>query len=188
MKRLFIGIPVQSANAANLAETWRNDRELNDNRFSWTNPENWHITLFFLGDTAVSEIDLLWRLIDASFGETRAFNTELNGVGVFPDTGNPKVLWIGLKDIQHLLPAREKLGELLMQNGFAFDNKPLKPHLTLGRIKSLQNRQVFEELLKDYGEFLFDNVTIDQIVLYESILTQQGPVYKPLFVKQLIWE
>jgi len=159
---------------------------LNSNLISWTKFGNWHITLYFLGDTAISQIALLQQLIDVSFDETRAFGTELNGVGVFPDTGKPKVLWIGLKELQSMLPAHEKLGELLRQNGFAFDNKPLKPHLTLGRMKLLKDRQAFEKLLKDYWKFRFDNVSIDRIVLYESILTQQGPVYKPLFVKQLI--
>ncbi len=185
MKRLFIGIPVQSASTVIATENWQNDRKLCNNLISWTNPGNWHITLFFLGDTAISQITLLQHLIDVSFDETKSFGTELNGVGVFPDTGKPRIFWIGLKDLHSLLPAREMLGDLLRQNGFTFDNKPLKPHLTLGRIKFLKDRQAFEKLLKDYGKFRFDNVSIDRIVLYESILTQQGPVYKPLFVKRL---
>jgi 2'-5' RNA ligase len=77
------------------------------------------------------------------------------------------------------------LGELLQQNGFPFDNKPLKPHLTLARIKQLNDRPVFDSILNDYKKYSFGSVEIDRIVLYESILTQQGPVYKPLFEKLL---
>jgi 2'-5' RNA ligase len=185
MKRLFIGVPIQSEKATKQAGIWKNDRQLNSNHLNWTKSENWHITLFFLGDTTVSKISLLQNLMDESFNGIEAFNTELIGLGVFPNTQNPKVLWIGLEDIQPLMPAHSQLGNLLQQNGFSFDSKPLKPHLTLARIKHMNDRTGFETLLKDYQQFSFGTVKIDRIVLYESILTQQGPVYKPLFEKLL---
>jgi len=186
MKRLFIGVPIQSDKATKQAGIWKNDRKLNSNQLNWTKPENWHITLFFLGDTPISKIALLQNLIEESFKNTKAFNTELIGLGVFPNTLNPKVLWLGLEDIQTLMPAHCQLGDLLLQNGFSFDDKPLKPHLTLARIKYLANRPVFDFLLNDYKEYSFGSVKIDRIVLYESILTQQGPIYNPLFEKQLM--
>lgn len=186
LKRLFIGVPIHSAKANQFAEIWKNDRQLNSNQLNWTKPENWHITLFFLGDTPISKIALLQNLIEESFKHIGAFNTELIGLGVFPNTHNPKVLWLGLDNIQPLMPAHSQLGDLLQQNGFPFDNKPLKPHLTLARIKHLNDRPGFETLLKDYQQFSFGSIEIDRIVLFESILTQQGPVYKPLFEKLLI--
>ena len=186
MKRLFIGVPIQSDKATKQSIIWKNDRQLNSNQLNWTKPENWHITLFFLGDTPISKIALLQNLIEESFKNIEAFNTELIGLGVFPNTLNPKVLWLGLEDIQPLMPAHSQLGDLLQQNGFSFDSKPLKPHLTLARIKHLNDRPGFETLQKDYQQFSFGSVEIDRIVLFESILTQQGPVYKPLFEKQLI--
>lgn len=186
MKRLFIGVPIHSAKAIQFAGIWKNDRQLNSNHLNWTKSENWHITLFFLGDTTVSKISLLQNLMEESFNGIEAFETELIGLGVFPNPNNPKILWMDLTDIQPLLPGRKQLGDLLQQNGFPFDNKPLKPHLTLARIKYLENRTVFDSLLNDYKKYSFGSVEIDRIVLYESILTQQGPVYKPLFEKQLI--
>jgi 2'-5' RNA ligase len=186
MKRLFIGIPIQSDKATKQAGIWKNDRQLNSNQLNWTKPGNWHITLFFLGDTTASKISLLQNMVEESFNGIEAFKTELSGLGVFPNPNNPKVLWMGLTDIQPLLPGRNQLGELLQQNGFPFDSKPLKPHLTLARIKHLNDRPGFETLLKDYQQFSFGTVEIDRIVLYESILTQQGPVYEPVFEKQLI--
>ncbi|MDP2890992.1 MAG: RNA 2',3'-cyclic phosphodiesterase [Bacteroidota bacterium] len=185
MKRLFIGVPIHSAKAIQYAGIWKNDRQLNSNQLNWTKPENWHITLFFLGDTTVSKIRLLQNLMEESFTGIEAFKTELFGLGVFPNPNNPKILWMGLTDIQLLIPGRKQFGDLLHQNGFLFDNKPLKPHLTLARIKYLENRTVFDSLLNDYKKFSFGTVEIDRIVLYESILTQQGPVYKPLFEKLL---
>ncbi len=186
MKRLFIGLPIESKIAAQISAPWQNDRVLNQNRISWTKPENWHITLVFLGDTPESGIDMLQQIIEKSFDAVQAYKTQLIGANVFPNSHNPKVLWLGLKDVQSLMPAHAQVGELLLQNNFLFDNKPLKPHLTLARIKSLENRVSFDALMKEYQLFNFGIVAINRVVLFESILTSGGLVYKQLFVRQLL--
>jgi 2'-5' RNA ligase len=111
--------------------------------------------------------------------------TPVGGTGVFPRLSNPKVLWLGLENLRLLMPAYIRLGELLRQNGFPFDNKPLKPHLTLARIKSIAHNDSFELFLTQNSRLTFGSVAISRIVLYESISTPGGPVYKPLFVKLL---
>jgi len=184
-KRLFIGIPIESGKAILLTEPWRNNKSLNRNLLKWTGPENWHITLFFLGNTPESAISLLQQLIEESFTGIQSFSAKLSGVGVFPNTHSPKVLWIGLENLQRLMRAYTQLSDLLLQNGFSFDNKPLKPHLTLARIKSLENRVSFDSLLYQYRQFSFGSIAINCVVLYESIISPDGPIYKQLFVREL---
>ena len=101
MKRLFIGIPIESQRSVQQVEAWRNDTQLNRNVLNWTIPGNWHITLFFLGSTEDSAVPLLKRLIDESFSKIQAYETSLFGVGVFPNAHNPKVLWLGLQNSSH---------------------------------------------------------------------------------------
>lgn len=185
MKRLFIGIPIESEKAATQAKIWKNDPKLKGNVLKWVNPENWHITLIFLGSTPESAVALLQQLIEESFDRIQAFSTELCGIGVFPNTHNPKVLWLGLENLQFLMPAQTKMRELLQQNGFSLDNKPLKPHLTLARVKNIQHRASFDALLNYYRQSTFETVEINRVVLYESVSTTYGPVYKPLFIKEL---
>ncbi len=185
MRRLFIGVPVESGGVVSLMKSWQNDPLLNRSLMKWVNPENWHLTLVFLGTTPESAIEELQQIISDAFGEVEAFTSDLSGVGIFPDLRNPKVLWIGLKNLQVLLPSLSRLAELLRQGGFAASNKPLKPHLTLARIKSMKHRPSFDALLNQYNEFNFGPVSIDRIILYESLLTPLGPVYQPLFVKLL---
>lgn len=182
-KRLFIGIPVRSETAVQQTEMWRNDRLLNENRFSWTRPENWHITLYFLGDTDSSQVPLLNRIVDESFDSVSAFQTELTGAGVFQNLRNPKVFWLGLKSLEPVIEAYGDLGEKLQETGFSFDPKALKPHLTIARIKSLENRVVFSSLLDKFGRQSFGDVEISRVVVFESILSSSGPVYKPLHQK-----
>ena len=156
------------------------------NVLNWTIPGNWHITLFFLGSTEVSAISLLQQLIEESFRDVKAYQTELMGVGVFPNTHNPKVLWLGLEDIQPIISAYSQLGESLQQNGFSFDQKPLKPHLTIARVKKTNHPSAFQSLLDKYQKTVFDRIEIKSVALFESISTSDGPVYRPLCIKQLI--
>jgi len=92
-------------------------------------------------------------------------------------------LWLGLQTLNPVVNAYQQLGELLRQNDFAFDEKPLKLHLTIARIKSIENSAAIRFIQEQYSGFSFGSSAIDRIVLFESILTQEGPVYKPLFVK-----
>jgi len=186
MKRLFIGIPIESPKSVRQVEVWKRNSHLNRNVLNWTPPGNWHITLFFLGNTEESAVAVLQQLIEESFHEIQTYQTELRGVGVFPNTNNPKVLWLGLDDLQPLMSAYFKLGELLQQNGFSFDQKPLKPHLTVARIKRADNPSAFQSLLSEFQETVFDRIEVNKVALFESISTPAGPVYKPLFEKQLI--
>ena len=84
-----------------------------------------------------------------------------------------------------MMPAHSRMGELLLQNGFIFSNNPLRPHLTVARIKRLENCGSFDSFLSQNREFPFGQVAINHVVLYESVLTSKGPVYSPLFVKNL---
>jgi 2'-5' RNA ligase len=181
VKRLFIGVPIQSEKAVQAELQWRNRQDLNVNRINWTTPENWHMTLFFLGDTPVSKIRLLEQLIGQSFKGIPAFQTNLSGVGLFPDSRHPKVMWIGLENVGPLFVSRNRLGNLLQENEINFDNKPLKPHLTIARVKQLTNQDSLTAWFQEYREMKFGPIRIDRIVLFESILNPGGPEYKPVY-------
>ncbi len=185
MKRLFIGIPIESVKAYQTTEALRKNDVLKGNVLKWVKPENWHITLIFLGSTPEYAIDMLQQLIEETFTDIQPFRTGLNGIGVFPNNHHPKVLWLGVDDIEFLMPAYTQMAELLQQNGFLLENKPLKPHLTLARIKNTPQNNSFTSLIEQYRNFDFGSVSINRVVLYESISTPEGPDYKPLFAKWL---
>jgi 2'-5' RNA ligase len=185
MKRLFIGIPIVSENVVRLTESWKNDEQLNRNVIQWGNRLNWHITLVFLGNTPEDSIPLIQDLLVQSFAKVQAFRANLKGMGVFPDSNKPKVLWIGLAGLGELIAAQTGLAASLKQHDFSFDAKPFKPHLTLARIKHSVNRPIVDSLIDRYRNFDFGSVPIDQIILYESILTPDGPVYQPMFKSNL---
>lgn len=180
IKRLFIGIPLHSAVAGAEVKKWAKDATINQNRISWIPPENWHVTLYFLGDTPSEAIPILEQAIDQAFSNFGKFDAEISGLGVFPNQRNPKVMWFGVDNLNPMLPAWQKLGESLRAQGFEFDQKPFKPHLTVARIRNINNLQAIREIQDIYSGVCFDKVVIDRVVLFESILSQTGPVYKPL--------
>jgi 2'-5' RNA ligase len=130
-------------------------------------------------------IGQLQILISESFGEVPAFTTEIAGTGVFPNVRNPKVLWLGIENVQPLMPGYFRLAEMLQLNGFSSDNKPFKPHLTLARIRNSSHGSPISALVEKHQNSNFGSVEMKSVVLYESISTNDGPVYKPLFVKNL---
>ncbi len=185
LKRLFIGIPINSETVKLVVKSWMEDPLFSHSQLNWVTPENWHITLFFLGNQQISGIILLQQIIEESFFSVPAFNVKLYGVETFLQKHIPKVLWLGLKNLQLMLPAHSRMGELLRQNGFAFNNIPLRPHLTVAHIKRLEKSALFNSFLAQNRQFSLGTVAINRVVLYESILTIKGPVYNPLFVKVL---
>jgi 2'-5' RNA ligase len=183
--RLFIGVPIESQRVAQQVKTWREDELLNRNSLNWVKPENWHVTLYFLGNQPISLISVLSGVIEESFSGVQSFNALVNGIGVFPHERNAKVLWFGFDDLQPLAPAYLRMGELLKQRGFTFSTQSFKPHLTMARIKRLDQRSSFDSFLTSWQLFDFGCVKMDRIVLYESVSSLQGPVYTPLFVMAL---
>lgn len=183
MKRLFIGIPMSCEITLGKVRAWQTDPALNLNRLAWTPYQNWHITLVFLGAVPESSVTLLSRIITEAFDNCLAYPTSLNGLGVFPPNGKPNVLWLGLNNVQPLLPAYQKLTTLLLQNNFSLDPKPLKAHMTIARIKSLPYPEPFYSLLQDHQNTFFETLTITQVSLYESISSPHGVKYLPLYEK-----
>ncbi|HET6559253.1 MAG TPA: RNA 2',3'-cyclic phosphodiesterase [Prolixibacteraceae bacterium] len=188
MKRLFIGVPIRSEKARQAATDWQAPgySGLNQNRLGWTKASNWHITIVFLGACPEEAVDRLSFLIDKAFEHTSAYTSSLQGLGVFPEKRKPNVLWIGLEPIEPLLPAYHQLVDLLHKNDFAFDSKPLKPHLTIARVKHIAHRPSFDSLLDEYRDTHFDTVLIDRVTLFESVSTSQGVRYDPLYEKMLL--
>lgn len=184
MKRLFIGIPMSCEITRNKVRSWQTVPGLNLNRLAWTPYQNWHITLVFLGAVPESSVALLSQIIEDAFDNCQAYTSSLTGIGVFPPTGKPNVLWLGLENLQPVLPAYQKLTSLLLQNNFTLDSKPLKAHLTIARIKSLQNPGAFFSLLQNYQHTFFETVPINQISLYESVSSPNGVKYLPLYEKK----
>src|SRR5216684_8073349 len=105
--RLFIAIELPAGTRKRLQEHINRLREsVPDARASWSREENLHLTLKFLGDTPVSQIETLSQAAKRAANKAIPFELIVTGAGAFPPRGQPRVLWIGIEDTS------EQLGKL----------------------------------------------------------------------------
>jgi 2'-5' RNA ligase len=165
----------------------------------WVKPGQMHLTLCFLGDTALAKLPDVQKALDHVIGRYRPFTLHLGRTGCFPNCRQPRVIWVGLEEqavgrLRHLgylgaspetqaeglelgdsMLARLKreLDKVLRPLGWEPEKRPFHPHLTLGRVKD--NNQV---------RGLSWTVTVPPLAipvtavyLIQSDLRPDGPIY-----------
>ena len=179
MKRLFIAIPIISEPA--LSETIRALKsELASEQINWVSPENLHFTLQFLGDTYENQIT---EIIKGIYEVGQKFHTGtglLKGIGYLSQQVNPRVIVIKLEGLPEMTIMANEIFKITEPMGFIPDHRKFIPHITLGRIKYLKNKPKFFNLVESFKDKEFQKFTANQIILFESILRPQGPVYSPI--------
>ncbi|GAB4276795.1 MAG: RNA 2',3'-cyclic phosphodiesterase [Candidatus Promineifilaceae bacterium] len=146
----------------------------------WVRPEQMHLTLFFLGDTAVSQIMAVQQVMDNAAAQCVPFLLTLSGVGAFPNKHQPRVIWVGLTGtdgaMSQLAQLQAGIAGGVAALGWPQEKRPFRPHLTLGRVKD--RRQLQGE---NWGTEVKRVVwPVTAVTLIQSTLTPHGPIYKNL--------
>lgn len=184
MKRIFIAIKIEPG--PTLLKTLNSLKAvLANEKINWVNPQNIHLTLAFLGDTDEERIKVLGIMLKRTctgFGE---FNFRLNGTGVFKELRDPRVIWAGIEGFEKLMMLNDVINTGLKDTGFRIENRPFKPHITMGRIKYLKNLTSLKSCLEMYKDTFIQNVHVEEVILYQSILRPEGPMYRSVGVFRL---
>jgi 2'-5' RNA ligase len=147
---------------------------------SWTKPDNHHLTLKFLGEVAAQLVPAITQACQEAVSEIHPFTVSLRDTGAFPNLKQPRVLWVGLeRGLAELRELHVRLDEHLAPLGFDKDDRVFKPHLTLGRVKSMKNSSALISQLTAEG-FPALSFTVSEIVLMQSQLHPAGSIYTPL--------
>ncbi|HQN18146.1 MAG TPA: RNA 2',3'-cyclic phosphodiesterase [Syntrophobacteraceae bacterium] len=183
MLRTFIAIDLPTA-VQEVLERLEKEFQQAQAPVAWIKPERIHLTLKFLGDVAperVSEIrEGLKRVAEAA----SPFHLKPSGCGAFPSIKQMRVIWVGLQgDIAALNGLQHAVEESMAQLGFKKENRPFKPHLTLGRVKGRQHLRSLQESLLGRLDFDSEAFDVTELVLYKSELRPEGARYTPLFRK-----
>lgn len=179
MKRIFIAIKiVPGQKLAKIITSLKSD--LAGERITWVDPANIHITLAFLGDTEEGRIGVLRTLLRERCSGFGAFAITLKGTGLFRNLNDPRVIWVGIDAPDKLIALNEKIKTGLGDKGFITDDKPFKPHLTLGRIKHVSDKGSLMDATAEYGDEIIQEIQVSEVILYESILRSSGPEYRAL--------
>lgn len=178
--RLFVSLNLEEVTRSKLAEVQSAFKTEAENKYpgsiKWDKPENFHMTLFFIGDADEEMVEktceALNEIKEEFAGEKFSFIS--NSVNGFPNLRNPKVVFASAenpsKKIFTLSDAVRKSME-----GFGFkDEKPFHPHITLGRVRK-GHRINLEQMQKGKFEIEF---TCGEFYLMESKLSPKGSNYK----------
>lgn len=143
----------------------------------WVKPENFHFTLRFLGDLPEERLDLLMRSVAESVRGEAAFDLTLTGLGAFPSSRKPRVLWVGTDVGGEALGRLARLVETkLRSERFGRADKKFSPHLTVARWRRPQRDEAVAKLI-DTGSLEAGPFTIRAVQVMESKLRPQGPIY-----------
>ncbi len=175
MKRLFVAVPV-SEEVKDKIKSVVDELSKTGADLKLVSLENLHFTFKFLGnveDGKIPEIENKLQKIAESYAQ---FEIKVKGVGVFPSLERINVVWIGVEDssLAALMKIVNKDLDYVKKN----DHEEEIPHLTIARVKTGRNKEKVQELVKRFENTEFGKMLVDKLILYESELTPEGPVYK----------
>jgi 2'-5' RNA ligase len=179
MKRIFIAVKVE-AGPEMVRLTANLKALLGGESIKWVDQGNIHLTLAFLGDTEeklIRTLSLMLKDRVSGFGE---FDFLLKGTGIFKNFNDPRVIWIGISSSERLIMLNIIIESGLKDMGFRTEDRVFRPHLTVGRIRSVKDINNLKSVLGKYQDSAIQAVHVSEVFLYESILMQTGPLYKPL--------
>lgn len=152
----------------------------------WVLPEKIHLTLKFLGDLPVRDVERVSRCLHTAALGRDPIRLAAKGVGVFPGVRKPRVIWVGLKDPENRLTEFHQTLEACLEGlGFSPDGRPFKGHLTVGRFRKNPLLPALMDVLEMGRGFETEPFILDAVILFRSDLKPSGPVYSKLAVAAL---
>lgn len=158
---------------------------LREERISWTNPGQYHVTLRFIGDTKLSEVSLIKDALQNEVSVPLRTYLETNGLASFGPRKRPRVIWVGFKDNNFIDSLKLEVDRVLEKCGITINDQPFRAHLTLGRIRSLDKLQNYYSTIDEMAPEFNSAVAFDRLVFFRSILSPRGPEYHSLKEIQL---
>lgn len=141
----------------------------------WIDPENYHITLRFIGDvdhhTANEVADALDRL-----AESEAFTIRLNHLGAFGGD-KPRALYAGIENNAVLAQQQASQERVLQRLGLTPDGRKFVPHVSLARLRGTSAEEL-ARFMAMAGRFEPMEFPVQRFVLYSSRDSVGGGPYR----------
>lgn len=178
-KHYFLAVPIEEKHRA-ILQNWIHMNKSKLPFKSWVHPEDYHITLAFLGDIQPSSrLNELVKRVDETVKNCHQFEISLKGIDIFGKKDSPRIFWAGVENSSSLHHVQKLIVKASEEVGFQLDRKPFQPHITLARkwnsdepfIKSPGLDHVFDDksspsLVKSIHLY---QTHLDRIPKYEAI-------------------
>lgn len=178
--RLFAAIELPDSTRAALVSAAADLRSaLDDLDARWVEPEKLHLTVRFIGhvddDRAAGLIDRVRMAV-----AVRPFEMRFGGCGVFPRSGPPRVIWVGVTEgAPALVRIHQELNARLEPLGYEAEQRPFSAHLTLARVRTVKRGASVRSLV---GAFPMPDLRcrVSHVTLFRSHLSPRGSRYEIL--------
>jgi 2'-5' RNA ligase len=187
--RSFVAIELSDEAKKGLARL-RRELERDEHRFvKWVDPGGIHLTLKFLGNIPSKQVTEITEATKKVAQGVSPFHLEISGLGAFPSLKQPRVVWVGVGgELDKLSTLQQNIDSALAALGFAGEERPFVPHLTVARVRegaSASERGRFGELVASATFGGRYPVEVGAVRLMRSQLTPAGAVYTCLSVAAL---
>lgn len=147
---------------------------------SWVRPENFHLTLKFLGATPAEKVGSVEQAVARAVSAVQPFEVELRGVGAFPNPSRARVVWVGLAPERPLVQLAGRIEDELAALGFAREARPFAAHVTMGRRREPRRNEALQQKLGELAGAGGARAGVTEAVLMLSQLRPSGPIYTPV--------
>jgi 2'-5' RNA ligase len=183
--RAFIAIDLPPSIQESLdKQTTRLRQTLGDDAIRWVPTQNMHLTLKFLGSLPLSHLDFIKRMLTQTADSNPPFDLQISGLGSFPNSKRPRVLWAGIHAPAGLDSLQKTIEDGATRLGYNKEERPFSPHLTLGRVRQGISAQELKKISSALSAFQLGKIgtaRVDSVYLYQSDLNSEGSVYTKLF-------
>jgi RNA 2',3'-cyclic 3'-phosphodiesterase len=151
----------------------------------WVPPTNLHLTVKFFGDIEEAQVEPIAIALQDQLELFPRFTINAKGLGVFPERGRPKILWVGLTG-NELAGLAAKVQSSLLPLGFAPEQRSFTPHLTIGRWRDSDRApRTLKQELERWRDCTFGHSVVNEVILMQSVLKADAAVYHRLKVISL---
>ncbi|MGV3489005.1 MAG: RNA 2',3'-cyclic phosphodiesterase [Tuberibacillus sp.] len=178
MSHYFLAVPIPDEVKTHLRELSKNLQDQFHYGY-WTDREDFHITLLFLGEADTSQIDALVKCLHDKTKNISGSHIALKGFGTFGKKTEPRVLWMGIDYDNHLSDLYAAVRDCVSANGFAVESRPYRPHITIAkkwRGQNPVNQEQWESAVPDFQPFTWKT---GEFILYK-VEPGRTPRYIPI--------
>ena len=150
----------------------------------WVPAKNIHLTLKFLGDVSVASLELLTSQLQKEVAAHPSFEISVGGSGAFPNPRRARVIWVGVEAPAELAAVQSGIESGMELLGYAREDRPFSPHLTLGRVSrnaTAPDLRMIAQAVETTKVSFLGAVRVRQVQLFRSDLQPTGAVYTRIF-------
>jgi RNA 2',3'-cyclic 3'-phosphodiesterase len=147
----------------------------------WVREESLHLTLRFVGERPDADVPRLAEAVEHAMMGMGAFAATVHDAGAFPNFRRPRAVWLDMHPHESFVSIATRLDAVLAGLGIDAENRPFRPHVTLGRVREPLSPAEGEALERELGAMRERwALTIREVILMRSSPGPGGSIYTPL--------